>query len=195
MALVTVRSYKDLPEPDVREILRYAGVGEADAATVSLVRECIEQSRETLKAAVCSAEFDIQRIDGELDLGFCRVRSRDLERNLEGCTSILLFAATLGVGADRLIARYSRLSPSRALIIDAIMTERIECVCDMFEREVCAGIYSRPRFSAGYGDLPITLQEDIFRVLRPEREIGLTLTGSLLMTPTKSVSAIKGIRR
>ena len=195
MALVSVCSCKDLPDPNMSEILRYAGVGDGDEATLCLVRECIEQSREVIRAAVCYAEFDIQRREGELDLGFCRVRSRDLERNLEGCSSIILFAATLGVGADRLIARYSRLLPSRALIIDAIMTERIECVCDLFEREVCGGIYSRPRFSAGYGDLPITLQEDIFRALRPEREIGLTLTGSLLMSPTKSVTAIKGIRR
>lgn len=195
MAVVTVRKYKDLPEPDISEILRYAGVGEGDEATLGLVRECIEQSGEVIRAAVCYCEFDIQRCEGELDLGFCRVRSQDLERNLEGCRSIILFCATLGVGADRLIARYSRLLPSRALIIDAIMTERIECVCDLFEREVCRGIYSRPRFSAGYGDLPITLQEDIFRALRPDREIGLTLTRSLLMSPTKSVTAIKGIRR
>lgn len=51
----------------------------------------------------------------------------------------------------------------------------------------------KPRFSAGYGDLPLEVQKDIFRVLDCPRKIGLTLNDSLLMSPTKSVTAIVGI--
>ena len=51
----------------------------------------------------------------------------------------------------------------------------------------------RPRFSPGYGDLPIEIQKDIFRALDCPRRIGLTLNENLLMSPTKSVSAIIGI--
>lgn len=195
MGVVRVIRYETLAPHDESEILRYAGVGEADEATRALLEECIAESRECIMPALCFAEYGIERRDGSLDLGFCRVESRDLERNLRGCTGIIVFCATLGIGADRLIMKYSRISPSRALIIDAIMSERIECVCNTFEEEECRYIYSRPRFSAGYGDLPITLQRDIFRALRPETKIGLTLTDSLLMSPTKSVSAIIGIRR
>ena len=195
MAHVIVQRYTSLPSCDRTEILRYAGVRTPDDAITELVESCVLECEGVYRAAVCSAEYAITITDESVDLGFCHVRSGDLARNLRGCTHVLVFAATLGVGADRLIARYSRLSPSRAVIIDAVMTERIECVCDLVERELGMRESIRPRVSAGYGDIPIELQRDIFMALTPERSIGLTLTESLLMSPTKSVSAIIGIRR
>ena len=51
----------------------------------------------------------------------------------------------------------------------------------------------KPRFSPGYGDLSLEMQRDIFRVLDCPRKIGLTLNESLLMSPSKSVTAIIGI--
>lgn len=53
----------------------------------------------------------------------------------------------------------------------------------------------RPRFSPGYGDLAIDAQKDIFALLDCERQIGLTLGDSLLMSPGKSVTAFAGIPR
>ena len=50
-----------------------------------------------------------------------------------------------------------------------------------------------PRFSPGYGDLPLSAQKNIFAVLDPERRIGLTLNSSLLMSPSKSVTAFVGL--
>ena len=55
------------------------------------------------------------------------------------------------------------------------------------------GKFLKPRFSPGYGDLPLEMQRDIFRVLDCSRKIGLTLNESLLMSPSKSVTAIVGI--
>ena len=45
----------------------------------------------------------------------------------------------------------------------------------------------------GYGDLPLALQKDIFRVLDCPKRIGLTLNESLLMSPSKSVTALIGV--
>ena len=56
-----------------------------------------------------------------------------------------------------------------------------------------AAVFLPPRFSPGYGDLPLSLQRDIFRVLDCPRKIGLTLNESLLMSPSKSVTAIVGL--
>lgn len=56
-----------------------------------------------------------------------------------------------------------------------------------------AGGDTRPRFSPGYGDLPLALQRDIFHALDCARKIGLTLNDSLMMSPAKSVTAIIGI--
>ena len=54
-------------------------------------------------------------------------------------------------------------------------------------------MYTRPRFSPGYGDLPINMQKDIFAALDCPRKIGLSLNESLLMSPSKSVTAIIGV--
>ena len=189
---VSVRRYPNLPAPDMSEILRYAGVREADEKTARLALDCIREAEGAVRAAVCYLELPVS-IDGEkCDLGFAECRSHALSRNLEGSGSVIVFAATLGIGADRLIARYSRISPSRAVLLDAYFTERIEALCDTFEREAAYGREIRPRFSAGYGDLPLELQKDIFRVLSPDKHIGLTLNESMLMSPSKSVTAMIG---
>ena len=56
-----------------------------------------------------------------------------------------------------------------------------------------SGLYLRPRFSPGYGDFPIEFQEPIMRMLDCAKKIGLTMTDSYMMSPTKSVTAIIGI--
>ena len=50
----------------------------------------------------------------------------------------------------------------------------------------------RPRFSPGYGDFPLTAQRDIFAILDCPKRIGLSLNQSLLLSPTKSVTAVIG---
>ena len=47
--------------------------------------------------------------------------------------------------------------------------------------------------SLGYGDFDICYQEPIVRMLNCAKTIGLTLTDSFMMTPTKSVTAVIGI--
>ena len=41
--------------------------------------------------------------------------------------------------------------------------------------------------------MPLECQKDVFAILSPEKQIGLTLTDSLLMSPSKSVTAIVGL--
>ena len=55
------------------------------------------------------------------------------------------------------------------------------------------GLFCRPRFSPGYGDLPLALQTDFARILDMPRTVGVTLTDTLLMVPSKSVTAIIGL--
>ena len=55
------------------------------------------------------------------------------------------------------------------------------------------GYYIRPRFSPGYGDFDIAHQDMILRMLDTAKKIGLTMTDSYMLTPTKSVTAIIGI--
>lgn len=133
-----------------------------------------------------------------LDLGFTVTHSRDLQKNLKGCCRIILFGATVGLELDRLIARYGQAFSVQSPVLSAIGAERIESLCNAFNDEIDEifreqGMYTRPRFSPGYGDLPINMQKDIFAALDCPRKIGLSLNESLLMSPSKSVTAIIGV--
>jgi len=183
-----------------QEILRYAGMKEETSETKAVLDECLSELQRKLSAKVCWGVFDI-RIEGDaVDFGFGATVSRDLSENLVGCERAVIFAATIGLAIDRLLVRYGMLSPVKALFFQAIGTERVENLCDHFEeemreaarREACV---LTPRFSPGYGDFSIAFQKEIFRALDAPRKIGLTLNESLLMSPTKSVTAVIGIRR
>lgn len=186
------------PEFDKKEILRYAGVKGDAPELYALLQECLDEVESKLVYHVCYREFAITHYDSYLDLGFIKTESAGLKKNLYGCESIVLFAATVGMEIDRLIARYATASPTKSLLFQAIGAERIESLCDAFCREIAEekaqiGFQTRPRFSAGYGDFPLEAQKAIFSVLDCPRKIGLTLNQSLLMSPSKSVTAIIGV--
>lgn len=197
--MIRVKIY---PAPPVneRECLRYAGCHwkEASAEERQLFAACLAEVQGKLSYKVCWERFPVKKEGTSLDFGFLQVDSAGLAKNLEGCREIILFAATIGLEMDRAIRKYTNLSPAKALFFQAIGAERIESLCDAFcaerEEELRAeGKFLKPRFSPGYGDLPLEMQKDIFRVLDCPRKIGLTLNDSLLMSPTKSVTAIIGI--
>ncbi len=193
--VVYIKEFSELPI-NKKEILRYAGAAENSPELDKKIDECIEEI--SLKLKVCFCEFPVKFYDDYIDLSFIKSQSDDLRKNLKDCSSIVLFCATIGIELDRLIWRYSSISPLKSLLFQAIGTERIECLCDAFseyikEEKINEGKYTRPRFSAGYGDFPIEVQKDIIRALDTSRKIGVTLNESLLMSPSKSVTAIIGI--
>ena len=192
--------YKELSAPpiDKGEILRYMGCRESTPQIDALFERSLSLCADKLSYKVCFAEYDVS-IDGtSCDLGFTATKSADLAKCLYGCDRILLFAATVSLELDRLILRYGRSEPSVSVCLQAIGAERIEALCNAFCREMrskyaALGKSLRPRFSAGYGDLSLEVQRDIFNALGCERRIGLTLNDSLIMSPSKSVTAIIGI--
>ena len=72
----------------------------------------------------------------------------------------------------------------------------VEAVCDLAEAEIRVrfpGCSFPFRFSPGYGDLPIELQDPILRLLDAPRRVGLCATDRHILTPRKSVTAVLGI--
>ncbi len=181
-------------EYDIQQILRYAKTTENDVNTLTLINDCVNEIGEKLSYRICFSKFEIGCVNGMLDLGFCYTDSNDLKKHLTGCDEIIVFAATVGFALDRIVEKYTSVSPTRAYILDAIGNERIESLCDAFEKHV-ADMYENIvfRFSPGYGDLPLDIQNDIFTALNLNKTLGITLNSSLLMTPTKSVCAIIGL--
>lgn len=177
------------------EIMRYAGGGESKSEVSAILNECINEAEDKLTYKVCYRELPVTVEGDTCDFGVFAVKSQNLAGNLKDCKSAILFAATIGVQIDRLILKYGRVSPAKGLMFQALGAERIEALCDAFCEDISKeyGIGTRPRFSPGYGDFPLLAQKDIFSVLGCEKYIGLTLNDSMLMSPSKSVTAIVGL--
>lgn len=115
--------------------------------------------------------------------------------NMIGSSShILVVCATLGAGVDRLIYKKSSLSVSDGFIYDAVASAMAEGLINLVEVKCTSGKEHTRRFSPGYGDMPIEIQGDILQILDASRRLGLVLTESNLMIPTKSVTALIGMR-
>lgn len=124
--------------------------------------------------------------------------SRALARALRGCHLVVLMAATIGPGADFLIRRAEAVSMAEAAVFQAAGAAMAEAWCDEVNRRIAAdmreqGLYARPRFSPGYGDVPLVLQRDFEALLHLPVSCGISLTDSLLMVPSKSVTAFIGL--
>ena len=188
------------PSPPIRreEILRYAGAREVTPELSALLETAIVEAEGCLSYKVCWQKLPVSPEENGMDLTFAKTASGSLRRHLDGCSHIILFGATVGIGLDRLIARYGKTAPAKALLLQAIGAERIEALCNAFSQKIkhdiaIEGLHTTARFSPGYGDLPLELQREIFRTLNCSGRIGLTLNDSLMMSPSKSVTAIIGI--
>lgn len=183
--------------PVKSEALRYLGYKKniPDNITDKLISECTSELMSVITPRCCYAFTDVIFIDeGILDIGFGEVHSSSLYSHLQGCKKAVLFAATVGIGADRLIAKYKRLSPAKSVVADALSSSAIESFCDTAEGIITQNIEMHcSRFSAGYGDFSLEYQRQFISVLDVSRKIGVALSDSLLMTPTKSVTAVIGI--
>lgn len=194
--VVLTKNYEELPFCK-EEILRYAGCKNLKTDILALLDECVNEIKNKLTYKVCYIELPII-IAGEVcDFGVFKVHSQKLALNLADCDKVIIFAATVGIEIDRLIVKYGYISPSKAVMFQAIGAERIEALCDAFCKEISQeiGAELKPRFSPGYSDLPLETQKYIFSILECDRRIGLTLNGSMLMSPTKSVTAFVGIKK
>lgn len=183
------------------EMLRYLGFRNGvkpDAEMQQNIDRLTEELQQVITPKSVSEIFDVTVTDDSVSFAGITIPSRDLARNLKNCSRVCLFAATLGVGPDRLIARSQVRKMSDALICQAASAAMIEAYCNQIDNGISeeaarSGLYSRPRFSPGYGDCPIEVQTDFTRILNTPKKIGLTLTDSLMMMPSKSVTAVIGL--
>lgn len=190
LSRVTVKSYQ-APQINKKEILRYAGMKGDNVEVLSLIDECLNEIDGKLSYNVCYAELSLEK-----NVELCRIikNSSALTKCLTGAKRVIIFVATIGIEVDRLIKKYGVTSPVKAVLFQAIGAERIESLCNAFCLDI-KDIYGNvaPRFSAGYGDFSLDAQTEIFKILNPEKHIGVTLLDSKIMLPTKSVTAVVGV--
>ncbi len=185
--------------PDIDEALRYLGAGahppeelrqQAAAAAEEVAAQV--QPRYTYKI------FPLVRENGGflLDGTDILLSGHTAGRMLEQCEQAVLLACTLGTKFDAMVRSTQARDMARAVILDACGNALVEQSCDEAERDIAArfpGLYLTDRFSPGYGDLPLSLQPGICAVLDTQRRVGIHVTPSFLMNPSKSVTAVIGL--
>ena len=185
---------------DRREVIRYLGYkGHTPTQEVlDLIEECVKEVEAAAEPKHVMRRFPVE-IDGEhVAAGGLSLHSSQLARNLKDCKEVIFFAATLGMGVDRLLHKYLKLQVSKAGVIQAVAAAAIEAYCNQCQQSIeaeCAkeGLFVRPRYSPGYGDLALTVQNDFLQVLQAQKTVGIVLTEGDIMLPEKSVTAIMGL--
>ncbi len=194
MTPVRTRTYPP-PPLDRREVLRYARSGDGDEAALRLLSELVGEADSLFTYRVAYRTLPVAIDGATVTLGPVNAASSSLAARLAGCREAILMAATVGHAIDRRLARYTRTSPARALLLSALGSERCEALVETFLADLAAGgLTLTKRFSPGYGDLPLALQRDLLPLVEAERTLGITLSSGDLMSPTKSVTAIIGIQ-
>jgi len=187
---------------DEREILRTMGYhgSEIPAELESLIRRCIRQTLDTVQPRAVFRRFPIEK-----DTGGIHISGTDLifpgtsiQKHLETSDEVWLVAITVGQETDKLIRTALSEMPEEGIILDSCAAAAVEAAADKVQemlRETVEreGKFITSRFSPGYGDLPLTVQRNFLTVLDTSRKIGLSVTESFLMVPSKSVTAIIGI--
>lgn len=183
---------------DRSEVLRYLGYR---GQTLPPEQERLLESctRALLTAARPRAVYRVFPVqDGQLSGTSLTLTGQDIRRHLSGCTQAVLMAATLGAEVETLLLRAEVTDMARALVLDSVASAAIENVCDNLEADLrreyeARGLFLTGRFSPGYGDLPLSLQGPLCEVLDARRRIGLTVSGSGILIPRKSVTALLGV--
>lgn len=182
----------------ISETLRYASCNNnSDAAIFAKVKSIIHDLVRIMSPRAVFEVYPVEVTSSAIKFCDVVIPSTSLLRNLHGCTKIALLAATIGLPVDRYIHKCEAQSSGDALLAQASGAALIERVVDIANEAISqkakdAAMTTRPRFSPGYGDVPLHVQRDFFRLL-PCAKIGVSLMDTLIMSPEKSVTAFIGL--
>lgn len=199
--IITYSLDKEQIAIDEQEVLRYLGYVKSRITEddIAFVRERIPVVRNIISGKACYSRFSIRcHEDNKIDMPYGSIQSRDLSKNLSGCTQIYVFAATIGLPFDRLLQTTRLKSMADAAVFQAIGATAVEYVCDSLNDKIRQeaqeeGFFVKPRYSPGFGDYGLENQTGIFQMLNPSKHVGITLKDNLIMAPEKSVTALIGV--
>lgn len=174
------------------EAVRYLGGAgiQMNEQMESLMDECEKQVLEKAAPKYRYIELDLPCDD--------IMGGKDIANHLEGCEKAILMCATLGADIDKLIRINQISNMAKAVVLDSFSSVAVEQVCNKVDEIIAEkydGYYMTFRFSPGYGDYPLSLQQDFLRMLDAPRKIGLTTNDSFLLMPSKSVTAVMGLSK
>ncbi|MCM1226712.1 MAG: methionine synthase [Clostridium sp.] len=181
------------------ETLRYMGHrGEASGILLEALEKCEKALLDAVKPGFVFKVFDIEFKPQGIEV--CKssllLCGSDIRSHLDGCKRAAFVCATLGADVDRLIRTFEVKDISSAFVMDAMASAAIEEVCRISDeriKEQLPDSFFTWRFSPGYGDFPIDIQENFLRMLDAQKRIGVCASESGILIPRKSVTAVSGI--
>lgn len=141
-----------------------------------------------------SDELPVVRLEGTA----LELRGHSIAKHLRGAVAVGVLAVTIGMGVEQELRRLSLTDTVAQVVFDSSGSALVERAADAAEASLMAaaherGLYTNSRFSPGYGDLPMSTQPVLLAAVDAQRKLGITLSPALLMTPTKSVTAVVGM--
>ena len=194
-SLIFLSKKGDEIEPDRKEAFRYMNCKSESEELEKLYDECLREYKKVASYKAVYRLTEISQLGNDTTcFGFCSISNSALYKNMSECSMAAIFAATAGAGVDRLLLRYSKISPAHALVADCIASSAVEAWCDEVNAEINKLYFTKPRFSPGYGGVSLEYQKAVLSFIDAERKIGITLSDAFMMTPMKSVTAFIGIK-
>ena len=191
-----------LGQLDKNEALRYMGHrGEdIDEQLDKLITKCEKEVLSCVKPRFVYKVCDISREEKGILVKDTNLflTGNSIKKHLDGCDKAVLMAVTISADADRLMRIAQIRDMAEAVAIDSLCSVAVEQACDRAEliiKEENPGYYQTFRFGLGYGDLPISLQGQFLHVLNAPKQIGLNVSSTDMLTPTKSVTAVIGLSK
>jgi len=198
-------SYPLIPKKPAREaVLRRLGyhkqtvVETADMAKIdSMMVKAADLCRPKARAVL----LDISGLDEnglKLENGLL-LPSAKLAKMMAESKKALLMGATLDMSVIDTINRELKSGDAVfAVVLDAYASECVDDSLDYIMQAIGRADFrlgrklTKHRYSAGYGDLDLKYQKDLFDLVEMEK-LGVTINENFLMEPEKSVIAICGV--
>lgn len=173
-------------------------LGKPDARVEEMMRRAFDELDRCAQPRVVQAEVSCTVQGEDTIVDGCPLHSRNLAQLMKHSQRAIVYAATLGVQADRLIARAQVTDMAYALVLQACAAAMVEEAAEeklhMAEQKLMQqGLHLTPSYAPGYGDLSLDENETLLRITNAAKAIGVVRTAAGMLAPTKSMAALCGI--
>lgn len=107
--------------------------------------------------------------------------------------SLCILVSTLGPAVDKRTSLLAERDAGKMVLFDACANAYIEEVTNDYQKKLNLGGETF-RFAPGYGDVPLSIQREIFDFMPEIGRIGIELDESNLMHPFKSMTGFIGFK-
>ena len=178
-----------------RRALAYLGFrGEADREQTEMIRKAIADTRRFARPQFVYRFFALvdkgDRLETDIEIGYPSLQNMLRKGNSE---SICILVSTLGPGIDNRLEKLRQTDMPAMVLMDACANSLIEEETDAFQERL--GLQSSTfRYAPGYGDVPLSLQRQIFDLMPEISKIGIELDTCNMMHPFKSMTGLIGFK-